>query len=257
MSAYVFYVAALLLVSSSDASPSLSTMSPIGWENTTVTVYHMFEPKYTGLSNKDAGDYDGEISFIFLTFMQADEATNPEAAIGDNIFEMTTVNVTGWADDADNGYAECNAPGCTGKFTCPANSTAYCCVVKKGRVPYNPNSTILPGRKAARDYGKTNKTNNGIWYSFPQESEGITWTEMKVQRRIKSACLAEAWRADAGGCPDCNSTASQCTADCIKSALISDGDDSRLKASWDRAFSNSTLCPDQPFPTTSTSPMIV
>jgi hypothetical protein len=200
----------------------------------------MFEPKYTGLSNKDAGDYDGEIAFIFLTFNKF-EATNPEAAIGDNVFEMSTINVTGWSE-----YAECNAPGCTGAFTCPASNTAYCCEIKRGT--YNPTSTTFPGRKAAQDFGHTGKKNNGIWYSFPMESQGKTWTESKVQRRIKSACLAEEWRKEAGGCPDCPDLASQCTADCIKGALITNGDDSKLKATWDRVFSNKTLCPDQPLP---------
>merc|ERR1712125_239626 len=155
------------------------------------------------MGDKDAGDYDGEVSFIFLTF-QRFEATNPEAAIGDNIFEMSTVNVTGWGE-----YAECNAPGCTGMFTCPADSTDYCCEIKHSE--YNPTSTTLPGRKAASDYGHTGKKNNGIWYSFPKESVGHTWTEAKVECRIKSACLAQAWRADAGGCPDCQDLASQCT----------------------------------------------
>jgi len=206
----------------------------------TATVYHMFEPKYTGLANKDAGDYDGEVAFIFLTFNPF-EATNPEAAIGDNVFEMSVVNVTGWGE-----YAECNAPGCTGMFTCPANITEYCCEVEHD--VYNPTSATLPGRECARDFGKTGKTSNGYWYSFPVESQGTTWTEVKVLRRIKSACLAEAWRADAGGCPDCQDLASQCTADCIKAALITDGDDSKLKATWDKVFSNETLCPNQPFP---------
>jgi len=196
---------------------------------------------YTGLSNKDAADYDGEIAFVFLSF-NAFEKTNPEAAIADNIFEMSTVNVTGWSTQ----YAECNAPGCTGMFTCPANSTVYCCDDK--HAPYNPTSNTLPGKKAARDYSKTGKTNNGYWYSFPKESEGVTWKELRVERRIKSACIAEAWRADAGGCPDCQDLASTCVADCIKSSLIVNGDDTKLKATWDRVFSNSTLCPDQPLP---------
>jgi len=61
----------------------------------TLTTYHMFEPKYTGLADKDAGDYEGELAFIFMTF-KSYEASNPEAAIGQNVFEMSTVNVTGW-----------------------------------------------------------------------------------------------------------------------------------------------------------------
>lgn len=206
-----------------------------------LTVYHMFEPKYTGLADRDAADYNGEISFIFLSFNKF-EATNPEAAISDNVFEMSTVNVTGWS----NVYAECNAPGCTGLFTCPAPPNMdYCCQVRHGS--YTPNSTTLPGKEAAKDFGKTGRSDNGYWFSFPKESRGHTWTQT-VQRRIKSSCIAEAWRADAGGCPDCQETASQCTADCIKAALIHDGDDSKLKATWDRIFSNKTLCPDEPLP---------
>jgi len=103
-----------------------------------------------------------------------------------------------------------------------------------------------PGREAAKAVGRGVKA-KGYWYSFPKESQGNTWKET-VQRRIKSACLAQAWRDEAGGCPDCNNLASSCVADCIQSKLVVNGDDSKLKATWDRAFSNTTLCPDEPFP---------
>merc|ERR1712070_1365213 len=102
----------------------------------------------------------------------------------------------------------------------------------------------MPGRKLAKDDTHIGKKFNGYWYSFPKESQGVTWNET-VTRRIKSACLAQAWRDDAGGCPDCaQDIASSCVADCIKSALVTNGDDSKLKATWERVFSNKTLCPD-------------
>lgn len=203
-----------------------------------VTVYHMFQAKYTGLANKDGADYDGEVTFIFDTF-QPFEASNPEAAIADNIFEMSTVNVTGFGR-----YAECNAPGCTGIFNCPAGNTDYCCQTRF--FPYPADRNTKPGREAAKAVGRGVKA-KGYWYSFPKESQGNTWKET-VQRRIKSACLAQAWRDEAGGCPDCSNLASSCVADCIQSKLVVNGDDSKLKATWDRVFSNTTLCPDEPFP---------
>jgi len=189
----------------------------------TLTTYHMFEPKYTGLADKDAGDYEGEVAFIFMTF-KSYEASNPEAAIGQNVFEMSTVNVTGW-----DKYAMCNAPGAP---QC-RSSTSYCCAVTGGT--YQPTQTTLPGKK--------NSAKHGYWFSFPKESEGVTWTET-IQRRIQSSCVAQAWRDEAGGCPDCQDLATECVANCIQAAL----DDTTMKAVWDRAFSNETMCPNQPFP---------
>jgi hypothetical protein len=210
-----------------------------------VTVYHMFPPKYTGLSNKDSADYDGEMAFVFMTF-QPYEATNPEGAIADNVFEMSTVKVTGFTSE----YANCNAPGCLAPwcvllFSCPKTNTDYCCqfgMGPMGKMKYRPTETTMAGRKPAG--------NGGWWYSFPKESQGVTWHET-VQRRIKSACVAQAWRDAAGGCPQCKDLSSKCVADCIQKELVHDGDDSRLKAVWDQAFSNKTMCPDEPFPTSS------
>jgi len=221
--------------------------APVLSENETVTVYHMFQRKYTGLTNKDGGDFDGELNFIFLTFNPYED-TNPEAAIGDNIFEMSTVSVTGWGD-----YQPCNAPGCTGSFTCPIDSAEYCCT--NGRNPSQNTNSTLPGRKRSGGGGGRRRrkvtvttteapTVGGYWYSFPTESEGITWTELGVDRRINSSCLAGAWRSDAGGCAQCDDLASQCVGNCIKSALSRD----QLKATWDLVFANTTMCPDVPFP---------
>lgn len=211
-----------------------------------MTAYHLFERKYTGLANKDAGDFDGELNFIFLTFNPFED-TNPEAAIGENIFEMSTVTVVGWGD-----YQPCNAPGCTGSFTCPADNGDYCCT--NGHSPAHNTNTTLPGRKRSGGGGDRRRrksdtttgapTTTGYWYSFPRESEGVTWTEVSVDRRINSSCLAEAWRSDAGGCPQCDDLASQCVGNCIKSALSRD----QLKATWDQVFANSTMCPDVPLP---------
>lgn len=220
-----------------------------GAENETVQVYHLFEHQYTGLANKDAADFDGELKFIFSTFQSFREG-NPEAAIGDNIFEMSTVTVTGWGD-----YQPCNAPGCTGTFECPADHGDYCCTTGGFRngTEANNTETTLPGREEAHSGGgsrrrrKTNATNTtdpiGYWYSFPRESEGVTWTQLSLDRRINSSCMAEAWREQAGGCPDCSELASNCTGNCIQNALTRD----QLKATWDLVFSNMSMCPEVPY----------
>jgi hypothetical protein len=246
----------------------------------TVTTYHMFEPKYTGLADKDAGDFGGDVDFIFKTFNPR-KKTNPEAAIGDNIFEMSSVSVKGFND---TGYAECNAPGCTGHFNCPANQTDYCCVQQSHNwtapapgawppgpapAPYHPDKNTLPGRKNASHGGhhhhnsshntssNTSRVNiTGYWYTFPKESEGVTWRETLI-RRINSSCLAQAWRDEAGGCASCQDLATQCVADCIKSALIIGDDHSKLKAVWDKAFSSKTICPDVPLPPSPSSIVVV
>merc|ERR1719379_1456571 len=80
--------------------------SPAAAPNKTVTTYHLFQPKYTGLANKDAGDFLGDASFIFLTFNPFEE-DNPEASIEDNVIEMSTVTVKDWSTV----YLACNAPG--------------------------------------------------------------------------------------------------------------------------------------------------
>merc|ERR1719379_677162 len=103
--------------------------SPAAAPNKTVTVYHLFEPKYTGLANKDGGDFMGDASFIFMTF-NSFEAGNPEADIQDNIIEMSTVTVEDWSTD----YLKCNAPGAVyngsrgQQLDCPSTSTDYCCI---------------------------------------------------------------------------------------------------------------------------------
>merc|ERR1719262_1545233 len=84
-------------------------------------VYHLFERKYTGLGNKDAGDYKGDMTFIFSEF-EPKRIGNPEASLQANIIEMSQVNVTGWG-----AYEACNAPGCTGHHVCAPNRTVYCC----------------------------------------------------------------------------------------------------------------------------------
>merc|ERR1712046_376425 len=111
------------------------------------------------------------------------EKTNPEAAIGDNVFEMSTVTVTDWGQ-----YQPCNAPGCTGAFTCPADNGDYCCT--NGHSPSTNTESTLPGRKSSGG-SRRRKTGDdvptGYWYSFPRESEGVTWTELSVDRRINSS----------------------------------------------------------------------
>jgi len=170
----------------------------------------LFQPKYTGLADKDAGDFLGDASFIFLTFNPFEE-DNPEASIQDNIIEMSTVTVEGWSTE----YLECNAPGAVyspsqgKKLSCPKSSPHYCCVGNRTKVT----ADTLPG------YQNNYLTGGGYWYSFPAASEGKKWTE-KVERRIKGSCVGNAWRKEAGGCPHCGADLDQCVAECIQKALV-------------------------------------
>lgn len=213
----------------------------------TVTAYHLFQPKYTGLADKDAGDFLGDAAFIFFTFNKF-EADNPEASIEDNIIEMSTVTVEGWGTE----YLKCNAPGAVynsshggGELNCPNTSAHYCCEGNRTEVTKD----TLPG------YESGHLTGGGYWFSFPRASEGNKWTE-KVERRIKGLCLGNAWREEAGGCPKCGANLDQCVAQCIESALVpSSGygpfaqkNYTKLLPTWNKAFSNKSLCPDQPFP---------
>jgi hypothetical protein len=220
------------------------TVSP---PDKTVTVYHLFEPKYTGLAGKDAGDFLGEASFIFLTFSTF-EADNPEASIQDNIMEMSTVTVDDWGTV----YLKCNAPGAKyngshgEELNCPNSTSHYCCSGNRSEVT----ADTLPG------YETNRMTGGGYWYSFPMESEGNKWTQ-KLERRIKGSCLGGAWRSAAGGCAECGADLDQCVATCIQKALTSGfpwhRDYSGLKPTWDKVWGDKTLCPDQPFPPTATA----
>jgi len=79
------------------------------------------------------------------------------------------------------------------------------------------------------------------------------WTE-KMERRISGSCVGNLWRKQAGGCSECGSDLDQCVASCIQKALVGGyrghEDYSKLKTGWDQAFSDHTLCPDQPLPKT-------
>jgi hypothetical protein len=204
----------------------------------------LFETKYTGLANKDAGDFLGDASFIFSTFSSF-EAGNPEADIQDNIIEMSTVTVEEWS----RVYLKCNAPGAVyngshgALLNCPSSSTEYCCEGNKTEITAH----TLPGYESRSRHGDS----GGYWFSFPSLSAGKKWTE-KVQRRIKGSCVGNAWRQEAGGCSKCGTDLDQCVAQCIETALVSGSgyqkNYTRLQPTWDRAFSDKTLCPDQPFP---------
>merc|ERR1712232_685356 len=214
--------------------------------NKTVTAYHLFEPKYTGLANKDAGDFLGDASFIFMTFNRFEEG-NPEASMQENIIEMSTVIVKGWSQQ----YLKCNAPGAVyngshgGEMDCPKTSADYCCEGNRTEVT----EETLPG------YEIGHSTGGGYWFSFPRESEGKKWTE-KVERRINGSCVGNAWREDAGGCPNCGSYLDQCVAECIQNALVTTTGSgyyakknySKLLPTWKKAFSATRFCPDEPFP---------
>jgi len=211
-------------------------------------VYHLFEPKYTGLANKDAGDFLGDAAFIFMTFNPF-EADNPEADIQDNIIEMSTVTVKEWGTE----YLKCNAPGAVYNGThgqamdCPKESATYCCTGNR--------SVITSATSPSYETGSM--TGGGYWVSFPAASEGTMWTE-KVERRIKGSCIGNLWREQAGGCSECGSDLDQCVASCIQKALVGGYyghyDYSKLKTGWDNAFTDPTVCPDQPLPKTTPVP---
>merc|ERR1712100_259617 len=126
-----------------------------GPPSTTVTVYHLFEPKYTGLANKDGGDFLGDASFIFLTFNMF-EADNPEADIQDNIIEMSTVTVKEWGTE----YLKCNAPGAAYNgshgqaLNCPKDSPDYCCT---------GNRTEITAETPAA-YEDRSRKGGGLWF---------------------------------------------------------------------------------------------
>jgi len=207
----------------------------------------LFQPKYTGLANKDAGDFVGDAQFIFMTFNKF-EKENPEASMQDNIIEMSTVTVEDWSTQ----YLKCNAPGAVynsshgAKLDCPITNTQYCCEGNASVVT----ADTLPGYES-----NWMMTGGGYWFSFPAASEGKKWTE-KVERRIKGSCLGNAWRKEAGGCSNCGADLDQCVASCIQTALVKSSgwgpwkktDYTKLRGVWDKAFSDKTLCPDQPFP---------
>jgi hypothetical protein len=203
-------------------------------------LYHLFEAKYTGLGDKDGGDFRGDMSFIFSTFTNFSKG-NPEASMDHNIVEMSEVNVTGWAQ-----YEACNAPGAEGMFTCPADQPDYCCTVldpATGKnVPANHTRDSLPGLSVSRG-PSIGLEFSGFWMSFPRASQGVTWHE-KVMRRIAGKCLGDAWRAASGGCSECGEALDSCVSDCIQAKLSW----SQLQATWDRVFASPEECPDVPLP---------
>lgn len=215
-------------------------------------MYHLFEPKYTGLADKDAGDFKGDSGFIFDTFSSWSKG-NPEASMESNIIEMSEVNVTGWSR-----YEECNAPGADGWFTCPKRDKDYCCTVEdpnnRGHhIPANHTRNQLPGLEPCVMSLGWQFGFPGWWYSFPKESQGITWHE-KVKRRIAGLCLGNAWRKEAGGCAQCGTNMTKldkCVADCVKGKLAAHGNVTRLQQVWDRVFADPKECPNVPFPTES------
>jgi len=157
-----------------------------------------------------------------------------------NIIEMSEVNVTGWGK-----YEYCNAPGATGMFTCPENATDYCCTVRgpdgHHQVPTNHTRTHLPGIEVPGQ--PLSDGTIGFWYSFPRESQHVTWTE-KMLRRIHGKCLGDAWRTEAGGCGSCGDALDSCVADCIQGNLTLH----QIEATWERVFANPQECPEVPLP---------
>lgn len=212
-------------------------------------LYHLFEPKYTGLADKDAGDFKGDSGFIFGTFSRWSKG-NPEASLEHNILEMNEVNVTGWGT-----YEQCNAPGAEGHFVCPSKDTEYCCTVHdpanhSRNIPTNHTRTQLPGLEVNVESLGPQFGFPGWWMSFPKESQNVTWTE-KLLRRIEGKCLGAAWRKDAGGCSECGQELDQCVAKCVQASLCANGSVELLQKTWDRVFGDPKECPDVPLPSDS------
>merc|ERR1740117_1306348 len=140
-------------------------------------------------------------------------------------------------------------------FTCPENQTEYCCTHHDPKnhshnIPAIHTSTQLPGLEMAPSMSSLKGGSGGFWFSFPKESQGVTWTE-KTLRRIAGKCVGDAWRKDAGGCDECGEALDTCVADCIKVALCLDGNTDLLEATWDRVFADRHECPEVPQATTS------
>merc|ERR1712025_365185 len=158
---------------------------------------------------------------------------------------MSEVNVTGWNV---TGYEKCNAPGADQRHHCPADYGDYCCTVDGPHgedIFTNHTTTQLPGLEFSPR--KLTGGTGGFWYSFPRESQGVTWTE-KLLRRISGKCLGDAWRKDAGGCDQCGEALDKCVANCIQSALVKNNNLTLLQATWDRVFADPNECPDVPLP---------
>lgn len=233
---------------SCEASYTWDTYTQIAPPSKTgIISYHLFEPKYTGLANKDSGDFKGDAGFIFGTFSKY-QKENPEASMEHNIIEMSEVNVTAWGQ-----YQECNAPGASEfTFYCPDDAKDYCCTTRDPKnhsrnIPAVNTRDTLPGLEVSVMSLGSQFGFPGFWYSFPKESEGNTWTE-RVLRRVAGKCVGDAWRTDAGGCSECGDELDQCVASCIQKALCVDGSTDKLQATWDRVFANPQECPDVPFP---------
>jgi len=205
----------------------------------------LFEPKYTGLANRDAGDFKGDASFIFSCFTPFNASGNPEASMDHNVIEMSEVNVSGWNVSA---YEKCNAPGADGHHHCPVDEGDYCCTVDGPHgedIMSNHTATQLPGLEFSPR--QLTGGSGGFWFSFPRESRGVTWTE-KLLRRISGKCLGDAWRADAGGCNECGEALDSCVAKCIQSALVKNNNITMLQATWDRVFADPNECPEVALP---------
>jgi len=223
---------------------------------TGIIAYHLFESKYTGLANKDAGDFKGDAGFIFGTFSKY-QKDNPEASMEHNIIEMSEVNVTGWGQ-----YEECNAPGASEfTFNCSADASDYCCTThdpnnRSHNIPAVHTKDQLPGLEVSVMSLGSQFGFPGFWFSFPKESEGVTWTQ-KTLRRIAGKCVGNAWRTAAGGCSECGEVLDQCVAGCIQQALCVNGSTDKLEQIWNRVFADPNECPDVALPSADAASSLV
>lgn len=194
---------------------------------TNILVYHLIESKYSGLANKNAADFKGDVGFIF-NHESFCNPNNPEMCLENNVFEASIVNVTGWAP-----LEVCSAPGRTGAYACSASSSNYCCV---GSDP-NDVRTVnnLPGLGLSQMPLGNSFGFPGWWFSFPAQGQKITWNET-ILRRVQGKCVGNAWRREAGGCAHCGGSLDRCVAECIRQNLMKDGSTTRLQHAWDGAF---------------------
>ena len=79
-------------------------------------------------------------------------------------------------------------------------------------------------------------------YSFPAEGKGLAWKQ-GLARRIFAPDMVNAWRAEAGNCPECGDALEDgCVGKCLKDHLS----DAQLKALWDQVAGDLDNYPNYP-----------
>jgi len=195
-----------------------------------VTVYNIRAQNATGgISNKNAADELGDMSFIFGS--RGNPKPRGVTQYYDGIIQMVFVSVTDWGD-----YLQCeHAPGST-EYTCKCNLWTKVC-----------------------NHQKAGKENNAIndhhnWYSFPTAGQGIYWDYESGAGcetvEVTSSCVIRALAIAAGCTGQCDSAdnANACTT-CVHKL----SDQQKLDV-WNSAISK---CPRLSSQTTANSAVVV